>query len=227
MSLLALFDVDGTLFLTHDELNGRAMVGSLGEVYGVALPEDPVDRVDHGGETAKRIARHVLEGAGIDEATIGEKLDEWCGRFSKAYVELLATADTSRWESAPGARQALASLVEGGVRLALLTGNPEPVARARMERLGLAGFFPAGQGSFGCEAEDRVELIRLARERAGAVPGETVEVGDTPRDVSSAEEAGVRSIVVRPPGVPNEHFDGADAVVDDMASVARTLLEWS
>jgi hypothetical protein len=36
-----------------------------------------------------------------------------------------------------------------------------------MERLGLARFFAAGSGAFGCESESRSELIALARARAG------------------------------------------------------------
>jgi phosphoglycolate phosphatase-like HAD superfamily hydrolase len=87
--------------------------------------------------------------------------------------------------------------VAAGDHLALLTGNPEPVARARLERLGLARFFPAGQAAFGCERESRGELIALARARAGDWPAErTVEVGDTAVDVSSAREAGIRSLRV-------------------------------
>ena len=44
MALLALFDVDGTFFLTPDELSRTAMVGSPEEIFGVSLPNDPVPR---------------------------------------------------------------------------------------------------------------------------------------------------------------------------------------
>ena len=64
--LLLLFDVDGTLFLTPDPLVGRAVVETLQEVYGVALPADAIDRVDHVGQTTKRIGRLVLEAAGLE-----------------------------------------------------------------------------------------------------------------------------------------------------------------
>jgi len=229
MDLLALFDVDGTLFLTHDELSGKAMVTSLREVYGVSLTDDAVDRVEHLGLTAKRIAREVLSAAaGLEHEAIDERLDRWCRRFSEAYLELLAGAETSRWKARPGAVEALASLERTGVRLALLTGNPEPVARARMERLGLARFFPEREGAFGCEAEERRDLLELARQRAGGWPAErTVEIGDTPLDVTSAHEAGLRSIVIRSPRSEGESFADADAVVEDMDSLARTLLAWA
>lgn len=193
--LLVLFDVDGTLFLTHDPLAGRALRETLSERFRVELPEDALERVDHEGQTSLRIGRLVLRDAGLDAPELGP----WCAEFAKRYLELLSDADTSDWQAASGAEESLARLQAAGQRLALLTGNPEPVARARLERLGLGRFFPAGQGAYGCEAESRAELIALARARAGDWPADrTVEVGDTAVDVSSARDAGIRSLRVGP-----------------------------
>lgn len=193
--LLVLFDVDGTLFLTHDPLAGRALRETLSEHFGVELPEDALERVDHEGQTSLRIGRLVLRDAGLDPPDLGP----WCAEFARRYLQLLSEADTSDWRAALGAEEVLARLQEAGHRLGLLTGNPEQIARARIERLGLARFFPAGQGAFGCESESRAELIALARARAGGWPAEsTVEVGDTAFDVSSAREAGIRSLRVGP-----------------------------
>ena len=191
---LALFDIDGTLFLTDDPLAGLALGETLTERYGVSLPEDAIARVDHEGQTSLRIGRLVLADAGIDQPA---RLVDWCNRFAQRYVELLDEADTSGWRVAPEAEAALEQLIGAGVHLALLTGNPEPMARARMQRLGLARFFPQGQGAFGCESESRTDLIAFARARAGGPSAEaTVEIGDTRRDASSSRAAGVRSIVV-------------------------------
>jgi phosphoglycolate phosphatase-like HAD superfamily hydrolase len=192
--LLALFDIDGTLFLTHDALAGLALRDSLAAYYGVGLPANPIDRVDHAGQTSLRIGRLVLRAAEIEEP---EGLRDWCGSFAELYLALLSEADTSRWRAAPEAEQALERLGAAGVHLALLTGNPEPMARARMEKLGLSRFFGSGQGAFGCESESRVELIELARARAGEWPAQaTVEIGDTERDATTSAEAGIRSIMV-------------------------------
>ena len=193
--LLVLLDVDGTLFLTHDPLASRALRETLSERFRVELPEDALERVDHEGQTSLRIGRLVLRDAGLDAPELGP----WCAEFAKRYLELLSDADTSDWQAASGAEESLARLQAAGQRLALLTGNPEPVARARLERLGLGRFFPAGQGAYGCEAESRAELIALARARAGDWPADrTVEVGDTAVDVSSARDAGIRSLRVGP-----------------------------
>jgi phosphoglycolate phosphatase-like HAD superfamily hydrolase len=192
-TLLVLFDLDGTLFLTDDPLAGRALGETLTERFDVKLPEDAIERVDHEGQTALRIGRLVLGRAGVDEAD----LQPWCAEFTDRYLALLDAADTGAWRAAPDADAALTRLEQAGHHLALLTGNPEPMARARLERLGLERFFPQGQGAFGCERESRGELIALARARAGDWPADlTVEVGDTARDVSTAREAGIRSLRV-------------------------------
>jgi phosphoglycolate phosphatase-like HAD superfamily hydrolase len=118
------------------------------------------------------------------------------------YVRQLAESDTSHWQLAPHAAEAV-SAVE---RRALLTGNPMAVAHARMERLGLGALFPPGQGAFGCERESRTALFELARQRAGNWPaGRTVAVGDTPLDVSSARDAGCLCV-----GVATGTYDEAE-----------------
>jgi phosphoglycolate phosphatase-like HAD superfamily hydrolase len=176
--------------------------------------------------TAKRIVRNVLRGANLPDAVIDERLDRWCARYAERYVELLGEADTTGWTTRPDAAAGLARLESRGVRLALVTGNPEPMARARLERLGLARFFPRGQGAFGCEAEERRTLLELARKRAGDWPaGATAEVGDTPADVTSAKADGVRSIAVTSARTedPGE-LAGADVIVNDMGEIVRALL---
>jgi len=226
-ALLALFDLDGTLFLTHDRLSGRALVATLEQVYGVQVPADAPANVEHRGLTAKRIGRNVLRAAGVADAAVDERLDTWCAAFAERYLELLADADTSGWEPRPGAAEGLARLQAAGVRLGLVTGNPEPMARARLQRLGLERFFPPGEGAFGCEAEERGALLELARKRAGDWPASaTAEIGDTPDDVSTAKAAGFRSIAVSSPRTSDraQLVRGADVIVDDMDGVVRALL---
>ena len=223
--LLALFDLDGTLFLAHDPLSARALRATLEEVYGIDVAANAPDNVEHRGLSAQRIARNVLHSAGLSDTEIDERLSSWCSRYAERYVELLAASDTRGWEARPGAAEGLARLEAAGVRLALVTGNPEPVARARLERLGLAGFFPTGQGAFGCEAEERTVLLELARHRAADWPAErTAEVGDTREDVTTAKAVGIHSIAVASPRGDLAELAGADALVDDMVGIVQALL---
>jgi phosphoglycolate phosphatase-like HAD superfamily hydrolase len=215
VSWLVLFDVDGTLLLTHDEVYVEANRFALTEVYGTA-PEGS----DIPGDTATAHTRRALAAAGFSGSEIDAGLPRWCELFSGEYVRLLADADTSHWERAPGAVEAVADLD----RRALLTGNPPAVAHARMERLGLAPYFPPGGGAFGCERERRTELFSLARERAGDWPAErTVAVGDTPLDVSSAHGAGCRCVAVTSGQYARHQLASADVVIADLTELGAAL----
>jgi phosphoglycolate phosphatase len=210
-----LFDVDGTLLLTHDEVYVEASRLALEAVFGI-YAEGP----DLPGDTAPAHIRRALRTVGVPEAEIGAGLPRWCETFSAHYARLLAAADTSHWQLSPHAAEAAAAVEHRG----LLTGNPPAVAHARMERLGLADLFPRGQGAFGCERENRVDLFDLARERAGNWPGErTVAVGDTPLDVASAHAAGCRCIGVTTGNYGGDELADADAVIADLGELRATL----
>jgi phosphoglycolate phosphatase-like HAD superfamily hydrolase len=156
----------------------------------------------------------------VPEAEIDAGLPRWCEVFSSHYVRLLAAADTSHWQLSPHAAGAAAAVEHR----ALLTGNPPAVAHARMERLGLAELFPRGQGAFGCERENRIELFDLARERAGNWPRErTVAVGDTPLDVASAHGAGCLCIGVTTGNYGHDKLADADAVIADLGELEAAL----
>jgi len=210
-----LFDVDGTLLLTHDEVYVEANRLALEAVFGIYA-----EGADVPGDTAPAHIRRALRAVNVSEAEIDAGLPRWCETFSSHYVRLLAAADTSHWQLGPHAAEAAAAVEHR----ALLTGNPPAVAHARMERLGLAELFPRGQGAFGCERENRIELFDLARERAGNWPSErTVAVGDTPLDVASAHAAGCLCIGVTTGRYRSEQLEEADVVIADLGDLAHAL----
>jgi phosphoglycolate phosphatase len=212
---LVLFDVDGTLLLTHDDVYVEANRIALTAVYGAAP-----DGADVPGDTAPAHTRRALAAAGFSGAEIDAGLRRWCEAFSTQYLSLLAGADTSHWETGVGAHETIAALEHP----ALLTGNPPVVAHARMERLGLGQYFPPGQGAFGCEREQRSELFALARERAGGWPVErTVAVGDTPIDISSAHDAACRCVAVTSGQYARHQLASADVVITELPQLASAL----
>lgn len=216
MNLLVLFDMDGTLLLSHDELYVQANAAALREVYGVTAARHP----DDPGDTALHYTRIVLRASGLDDTEIDAGLERWCAAISRRYVELLAPADTSGWKVAPNAAATLARIP----RRALLTGNPEPIARARLQRMELASFFPGGEGAFGCERERRASLIELALARAGDWPADrAVAVGDTPRDIHTAREVGARCVAIATGAFGREQLAAADDVVDELAELPTAL----
>jgi phosphoglycolate phosphatase len=203
--------------LTHDEVYVEANRLALEEVYGAA-PRSP----DVPGDTAPAHTRRALRSAGFSDEEIDAGLTRWCETFSAHYVRLLAAADTSQWELGPGAADAITAVEHP----AILTGNPPAVARARLERLGLAHFFAEGQGAFGCEREERIELFALARARAGDWPPDrTVAVGDTPLDISTSHAAGCRCVAVTTGRFSRDDLRDADAVIADLTGLGAALAD--
>jgi phosphoglycolate phosphatase len=218
--LLLLLDVDGTLLLTDDPLVGEVTADAAREVWGIELTPDCLAEPLHAGGLALGQMHALARRAGVPEPEIEAGLPRWCALHAELYLARLAETDTSGWQAAENAEETLMEL-QARSRLALLTGNAEPIARARMERLGLAPFFPAGQGAFGCEAEERAHLIGIARERAGGWPAEdTIAVGDTPADVAGAHTAGIRVVGVH--GDPDA-LAGADARISSLSSLPEAL----
>ena len=159
MTWLVLFDIDGTLLLTHDDVYVEANRLALNEVFGAAPAGDDVP-----GDTATAHTRCALVSAGFTNGEVDAGLRRWCDEFASHYVRLLADTDTSHWEAGPGAEEAIAATE----RHALLTGNPPAVAFARMQRLGLDGYFRPGDGAFGCERENAQAACLPLRPRAAS-----------------------------------------------------------
>lgn len=222
--MLVLFDLDGTLLVGSDPLYRAALVPSVREVWGHELTDATFARRDHlPGETAVEGLRKMLTGDGLDPERVDEGLAHWCRVFGARYVEVLLDRGAGHFRCAPGAVEALTELARDH-EIALLTGNPEPMARARIERLGLVAFFPDGSGAFGCDAEHREELIAIARGRAGGCPAsDTVLVGDTPLDIEGAHAAGGRAVAVTQGAYGAAALAAADAVIGSLPELPAAI----
>jgi phosphoglycolate phosphatase-like HAD superfamily hydrolase len=194
-------------------------------VHGVEL--DGV-AVEAAGRTDAAIARDLLSRAGVPGAEIDARAADVAAAAVAAYEEM-CPPDLSAYV-APGVADALAALAAapGTYRLALVTGNLEPVARRKLASAGIGHYFAAGQGGFGSDAEDRAALPAAARRRAGDWPRErTVVIGDTPRDIACARADRVRVIAVATGPFSAEALADADAVVDGARSALPVLGDWA
>ena len=203
----------------------QALIGALVEVYGIEVGEgeNPVAAVEPWGKTDRQIVRDILRPRGLDDGRIDASLEP----FERRACELHSTAREPKLtgEARDGAAAALEALRAAGHSLALLTGNLEPIARQKMQACGLAAFFPVGQGGFGSDAEERSELVAMARARAGAAADDTLLVGDTPLDVAAAHTDGVRCVAItgRRFGRAELERAGADRVIDDLAELPELV----
>lgn len=224
-ALLLLFDIDGTLLLRAADAHRDALHAALREVHGIADPG--AAHVAPAGRTDGEIARAIALQSGISASRVDERaaqVREVCCREYAARVPHDLSARV-----APGVPDLLADLdARDGVRLALVTGNYEPVARLKLARAGLGDWFPAGQGAFGSDHEDRAALPGIARRRAGGAgtpwPRErTIVIGDTPNDIACARADEVRCFCVATGPFSADELRAADAVAAGAAELGPLL----
>lgn len=227
--LLLLFDIDGTLLAGATEAHAAAVHSAIAQVHGLgAVDRSLLGGIDPAGRTDPEIARAILLVHGVS----AEQIDARAGDVRMATGEIYANScppDLSRFVL-PGIPALLESLAaREGVRLALVTGNYETVARVKLRAAGIGRWFPTGLGGFGSDAEDRTDLPGIARARAAGPDGaphpreRTVVIGDTPRDVACAHADGVRCIAVETGNFTAAQLPGADAHAADAAALAAAI----
>ncbi len=232
--MLLLFDIDGTLIRERPLAHQHALADALRETVGVDIGDTDSAwlAAEPWGKTDRQILRELVDRHRPGRPAEEEELD-------RAQARAIELHDASERPLLTGHDQeltetALLRLRDAGHLLALLTGNLEPIARRKMALCGLAELFPPGQGAFGSDAERRTEFVPIALARAGSAEtpyptGDTVLIGDTPRDVEAAQAGAVRCIAVR--GERYSEADllaaGADAVVPSVIDVERVLAGWA
>jgi phosphoglycolate phosphatase len=225
--LLLLFDIDGTLLRRASLEHAMALYEAMGAVFGVGGPDDG-SLVEAAGRTDLEIARSTLVARGVPARRIDDGLDAVRVAACEAYARLVPD-DLSATVS-PGMHDVLDWLAaRDDVRLSLVTGNLEPIARLKLRAAGIGDHFPSGQGGFGSDSEDRTDLPPIARRRAGRRdephPRErTIVIGDTPRDIACARADDLRVLAVTTGPYRAADLDDADAVAAD-AHALRALLE--
>lgn len=221
-STIFLFDIDGTLVSTGGA-GTRAMVWAFGHAHGRA---DAIS-FSLGGMTDRAIIRKALQdiGAADGEADIDAVLEHYLARLR---VEMAAASDA---RVLAGVTQAL-DIVETRPETAmgLGTGNVRRGAEVKLGALGLMQRFAFG--GFGCDAEDRGELLAAGARRGAQQLGrrladcDVLVIGDTPRDVLAARAIGAQCLAVAsgPFSLDVLQATGADWVVADLADpVAQNI----
>ena len=158
-----LYDIDGTL-ISSGGAGRRAVEGAFAERHGRA---DACRGFSFAGMTDRAIARRALVGLGFSEtgaateAAIGALLDTYLALLE---VEVDKAGDYRVHDGISASLEALSAReAQGAAAIGLGTGNVERGARLKLARVGLAERFAFG--GFGCDAEDRAELLATGAER--------------------------------------------------------------
>jgi len=218
MLQLIVFDLDGTLVDSHEDLADatNAMLEELG-----ALPFASGVVASMVGEGAAVLVKRALSGAGLDPETPGA-----LERFLRHYdTRLLA-----KTKPYPGMTQALGRL-HGSYRLAVLTNKPGQPSMRILEGLGLASSFAdviGGDTRFG-RKPDPAGLLELVS-RAGSTPETTLLVGDSPVDLATARRAGTLICLARYGfgyRFDGNGFRGDEHFIDDPANLPEVVARFS
>lgn len=193
---LILFDIDGTLLQAGDKDHQIAFVTAMKQVYG--LPAT-LDGVPLAGMLDSQIARLALSRHGLSDAEIDADLATMINAMGEHYAE--AIAEQSRIERRlPGVIEIVERLRAENFALGVLTGNARSVAHVKLASADILGYFPVG--AFGDSARERGHLVQMAWDAAEAhfgfsfAPGQTVLVGDTPRDIAAARDNSAKVVAV-------------------------------
>lgn len=213
-----LFDIDGTL-VTSGGAGRRALERAFERIHGQAgaFPF----RLD--GMTDRAIVRQGLSGRGLPARA--EDIDALLSLYVEELEREVAATDDRSYRVHAGMERAVdEARRRAGFAVGLGTGNIREGARVKLTRVGLYQHFTFG--GFGCDHEDRVDLVRCGARRGADRLGIAVErcrvvvIGDTPKDVAAAKGIGAECI-----GVGTGRFSpaellgcGADAAFADMAA---------
>ncbi|MCX7571052.1 pyrophosphatase PpaX [Tumebacillus sp. DT12] len=176
-----LFDLDGTLLDTN-ELILRSVEQALEEFAPGRFSR--ADILPHMGEPLSvQVARFLPE-----------RMDEVIARYRQLYMEQHDDLVTAF----PHAKEVLERLARDGYRIAVVTSKIRRTAELGWKVCGLPDCHEA---FLTIEDTDKhkpdPEPVLKAVERLGAVPAETVMIGDSPYDILAGRAAGVATIGVK------------------------------
>ena len=218
MQKLILWDIDGTL-LYSGGVAGEAMRASMVRVYGSASTEA---RHSYAGKTDRQIILETFAEREHDE------LISSIDHFTATYIEeLTGRRDDflARCRVLEGVVPALEHLKTADVIQSVLTGNLQPIAKIKLDLMGLTRFLDLDIGAYGSDHHRRNELVPIAAARAAQRYGrvfagpDVVVIGDTPHDIDCGRTAGARTIAVAtgPFSADALRAHGADIVLENLA----------
>lgn len=188
-----LFDIDGTLISTGGA-GARAIARAFERLH---LRRDACAGMAFGGMTDRAIARAGLTAIGAPCSE--QDIDALLAAYLEILVEEVESAKEYRvHQGIQGALEAV--LAKDACAVGLGTGNVREGARLKLAKVGIFDKFAFG--GFGCDHENRAELLRIGALRGASILGaplpecRVVVIGDTPKDVAAAKAIGAESVAV-------------------------------
>jgi phosphoglycolate phosphatase-like HAD superfamily hydrolase len=208
------FDIDGTLLYARGA--GRK---AFRQAFEEALGWDQgVEHINFYGATDLDVFRRIAAERG--EPSTLEMETAFFERLGARLNDHLAETPPELFPNIGN----IVPLLSKHWKLGIVTGNIEATAKLKLKHGGLLDYFEPNGFGCGCDHPDRIEIARMALERAGN-PKEAALIGDTPRDVEAAKANGMVAIAVAT-GIFDVHAlekAGADYVFKDLTDSDRLI----
>lgn len=211
MSVVYLFDIDGTLLHAHRA--GRdAFDAVFAEHHGVTAASDGIR---YGGKTDPALVAEIFR-ARLGRAPSADETAAFLDAYLPRLRERLAAQGV---QVLAGVVDALGVLAGAGATLGVATGNIRAGAEAKLKAAKLDRWFAFG--GYGCDSHVRAVLVARAIERAKArgEVSEVVVVGDTIHDIAAARACNATVCAVATGADPAERLGDADVVLTSMAEL--------
>lgn len=209
----AVFDLDGTLVNTIDDLAGACNI--LVEKYGYDASWTLDDYKMFVGNGAKKLVYRAF-GESLDDATLDER-----------YAEFKPLYDSMKMDHAhayDGIIDQLNILKQKGIKLAVVTNKPNVAAVGMVEHIFGKGYFDYIVGATdGVPTKPDPTTTNMALKAMNCKPSEAIYFGDSEVDVRTAKNANVECVAVswgfRSFGTLfNEH---PDIIIDDPSYISK------
>lgn len=180
----AIFDLDGTLINTIDDLGGACnqLIKKYG--YDASWSEDDYKRFV--GNGAKKLVYRAF-GETLDEETLNARYEE----FKVLYNEI----KLNNAHAYDGIKEQLEILKQKGIKLCVVTNKPDVAAKGMVEHIFGKDYFDFVIGCVdGVPTKPNPETTNIALEKVGCTADEAIFFGDSEVDVRTAKNAGIECV---------------------------------
>jgi phosphoglycolate phosphatase len=223
----AIIDLDGTMVDT---------MGDFVVAINLMLHDLGYDKVDRSvvevrvGKGSENLVKSVLNHV-VDQQIQAQAAPENVANFELAletYQQHYRIINGLHSQVYPGVGYGLQALQQAGLKLACLTNKPVGFARELLRLKGLDGFFTHvfGGDSFAAKKPDALPVLETCK-ALGALPAQTLMVGDSSNDAQAARAAGCPVLLVTygyNHGEPIRNV-AADGYLDSLAGIDQQVLD--
>ena len=214
MNKLVIFDLDGTLLNTIDDL-GTAANHTLAEL---GLPQHTLDeyRLMVGNGMRKLIMRALPDDKASDDAFVDSTLKQFLEYYSD-HIDVYT-------KPYPGIPELIKTLYSNGYKLAVASNKIQAGAERLIEKFFQGIPFVAVMGNSPLyPLKPDAAVVEYIMEKAGTDRTSTVMVGDSGTDIQTAHNAGIPIIAVSWGFRPRHELTSANCIADLTAALESFL----